>query len=564
MKKIFSIVITLLLSIVHGSNSHSVESLPDSLLTKDHVYEFTFSDPQKAQEIINQMREKKSIPEFMIDITEGDLHFNNGKYRQALIYYNKAIGSDSVKNNPTHYMDQLHRLISTYDCLNDVVKKTNCVELLMKYAENHNNEVMKSVACFNMGKILYYQEDKDRGYHYMNEAVEIMKKSDYKYKYDNLRYNYNTLLIMQKRDGLFNEALHTLELLEDVLFKENGEPHIAGLENKELKTLYAHKAVILSRLGRKAEAGSFYEKWKIIGKAYDKDNYLIMPYLFDNRKYDDIVFLNSQRENFLIQNNDTINYHMLTIKRNLARVYRKKGDFEKAASYFEELAILGDSIKIREQNSDALEFATIYETQEKEAQIQHQKSIVQKRNILLVSIFIVVILLGIILYIVFRNMQETKEKNKTLIKQIKEIQQYRKNYLLPIIKPDEGGNSTVTHKILNEDVFIEFLKLMNDEKLYQNARLTRDEVVLRLHTNKNILIEALKRNTGLSFNEYVNNLRLEESLTLLENSAINENLENIADRVGLSKSTFYRLFREKYAMTPSEYRFLTRKTEEKR
>ena len=48
-----------------------------------------------------------------------------------------------------------------------------------------------------MGKMLYYQEDKQRGYERIREAIGLMEQSDYKYKYDNLRYNYNSLLVMQ-------------------------------------------------------------------------------------------------------------------------------------------------------------------------------------------------------------------------------------------------------------------------------------------------------------------------------------------------------------------------------
>ena len=46
---------------------------------------------------------------------------------------------------------------------------------------------MQSVALFNMGKMLYYQGNKEKGYEFMLQAVERMEKTDYKYKYDNLR-----------------------------------------------------------------------------------------------------------------------------------------------------------------------------------------------------------------------------------------------------------------------------------------------------------------------------------------------------------------------------------------
>lgn len=44
-----------------------------------------------------------------------------------------------------------------------------------------------------------------------------------------------------------------------------------------------------------------------------------------------------------------MNYYMTTIKRSLGWAYRDKGDYRTAARYFEQLAVLRDSIKNREQ-----------------------------------------------------------------------------------------------------------------------------------------------------------------------------------------------------------------------
>lgn len=42
--------------------------LPDSLLTREHIYEYTFSDTAKAARIIDLMRERRLAPEHVLDI----------------------------------------------------------------------------------------------------------------------------------------------------------------------------------------------------------------------------------------------------------------------------------------------------------------------------------------------------------------------------------------------------------------------------------------------------------------------------------------------------------------
>ena len=137
-------------------------SLPDSLITADYVYEYTFSDFDKALQIMGKLRKRNSLPGFKLDITEGDLYFNTGKYYQALKFYGRALQSDSIQADDQQNMEQIHRMISCYDCLHNETKKAQYVEMLLKKSKQCGNEAMQSVALFNMGKMLYYQGNKER------------------------------------------------------------------------------------------------------------------------------------------------------------------------------------------------------------------------------------------------------------------------------------------------------------------------------------------------------------------------------------------------------------------
>ena len=359
---------------LHATHTHAANtSLPDSLLTDDYVYEYTFSDFDKAVQIMKELRKRDTYSQYRLDVTEGDLYFNTGCYLQALKYYKRVMESDTVRGSDKEYMEQVHRMISCYDCLHDEAKKANYVRLLLQKAEQCGNKEMKSIALFNMGKMIYYQEDKPRGYEMIKEAISLMKQTDYKYKYDNLRYNYNSLFIMQQRDKRYEDALQTLEELEKVVTEAtNGEPGIGNLAEKERKTLYAHRAVVFSRLGRIREADEAYRAWEAIGEAYTKDDYLIIPYLMDRKRYDKVIEMYTPHEVFLYANKDTVNYHMMTVKRSLAKAYEGKGNYKQASRYYEALAILTDSLKAREQQSSAIELATVYETHEREAELHAQ------------------------------------------------------------------------------------------------------------------------------------------------------------------------------------------------
>lgn len=541
------------------------EHLPDSLLTDDGVYAYTFSDFAKAQRIMKELRRRELLPEFRLDMVEGDLYFNTGKYYRALAFYKHALASDSVKQDDERHMAQLHRMITCYDCLHDEANKAHYVKLLLRKAEACGSSAMKSVALFNMGQMAYYQEDKARGYDLMLQAVRLMEASDYKYKYDNLRYDYNTLLIMQQRDGQYEAALQTLGRLEEVVTQEmKGTTAMEGLPEKEKKTMYAQRTLILSRLGRHREAAEAYRRWQEIGDAYSKDDYLIIPYLMDRGMYDKVIEMNTSRERFLKEQNDTINYHMLTLKRTLGNAYASKRDYRTAARYYKELAVLTDSLKEREQRSSAQELVTVYATHEKDLQIKEQERQLDRQRIALAIGVCVVAFALLVISLIIRYLRSIKRKNRALAQQIDSQLACREELLKAreeierLRNPDPGKKAPVKEEkeahAGRAALFNRLDRLVEEEKLFLDANFSREHLLNQLHISKNTFAQLIQAYAGTNFNGYINNKRLEHALRLLKDNP-GFTIEAVATDSGFSSArNFYRTFRDKYGMTPAEYR----------
>lgn len=545
------------------SNNHPVK-LPDSLLTPEHVYRFTFSNFGKAQQIVKQMRERKSFPPHKIDITEGDLYFNTGRYYQALKFYSRALASDPVQSNEQEYMEQLHRMISCYDCLHNDAQKSRYIEQLLKKAEACNNKEMRSIALFNMGKTIYYQGNKEKGYLYMKQAVSLMEQSQYPYKYDNLRYNYNTLIIFQMKDKRYTQALTGLDSLEAILYNSSGkEPEMEGLVEKERKALYANRAVILNRIGKQKEAEKYYTLFSALGTESDKDNYLIMPYLFDREMYDQVIHMSRHREKFLISEQDTINYHMSTLKRSMANAYKKKKEYEKAMKYFEAFAVLLDSIKLREQQSAALELASVYETNEKEARLQKQETVLRIRSIQLLSTIGIVLLLGTLLYLMIRYNRIIKRKNMILAQNIQKSldikeELSKRDQACQSMKADLRQEYSISREKdalqQERELFERIEQIILTGKLYLKPDFNRKEIIKKAHIPHNRFAGLFREHAGVSFTEYLNDLRLEHAVKMLKKYP-NYTIHFIAEESGInSPQTFYRVFQEKFGITPSEFR----------
>lgn len=447
------------------------QPLPDSLITDDNVYEYTFSDFDKAERIMQELRKRKSLPDYRLDITEGDLYYNRGYYYRALKLYKRALDNDSIRLNDDRYMEQLHRLISLNDYMHNDVAKAQYVEMLLKKARQCGNDAMKSVALFNMGKMVYYQGNKDKGYELMEQAAALMEQTDYRLKYDNLRYHYNTLLVCQIQDRRHEEALATLKALEKVVTSETGgEIPMEGLADKEKKALYAQYANVLLLLGRTEEADDYYRRFTVLAKENDYDNFVIMTYLLNRGMYDEVISLNTAREKQLAAYGDTVTYAMATVKKFLGRAYEEKGNYRKATRYFSDLAILRDSIKNREQKSTALELAALYETHEKDLLIQQQHADAEIRNFWLALAVSTTALLGIILCLGIRYYRKMKFKNRALVKNINELLQQKKEIYLT-----KDANLSLQHQLMELTATVETLQTKQEVPPLDAADVKTDD-----------------------------------------------------------------------------------------
>lgn len=568
-----------------GAAHAASDPLPDSLLTIDCVYKYTYSDFELARRIMEQLREKQSDPRHELDTAEGDLYYNTEHIYQALRFYRRALESKPVKEDPQQYMEMIHRMISCYDRVHDETQKAHYVDLLMKQAEACGDEAMQSVALFNMGKMLYYEGNKERGYQFMRQATEQMARTDYKYKYDNLRYNYNTLLVFLEWDNRCEEALSTLDALEKIITDNaDGVVEMNGLDDKERKSLIAHRAVILCRQKKLNEADACYRQFLATDTYSDRDNYLIIAYLFARERYDEIIRMESAREKRFVEQGDTVNYAMTSIKKSLGHAYREKGDYKTSARYYEELAILRDSIKNREQKSAALELAAVYETNEKELRLHEQAAEIRLRTIALALVCCIVLLLGILLWRTKRYSRTIRHKNESMVGTIEELLSYKEELFLlkgrtrvlreqlrqkhagddapaatQTAEASAADNDSAPERESGENNADQYLfdrieqKIVGD-KLFLNPDFSREELIKVIYVPKNRFAQLFRQYTGANFPKYVNNLRLDYAARMLREYP-EYTVDAIAKSCGMATvQTFHRLFLEKFGVTPTEFR----------
>ena len=104
-------------------------------------------------------------------------------------------------------------------------------------------------------------------------------------------------------------------------------------------------------------------------------------------------------------------------------------------------------------------------------------------------------------------------------------------------------------KKMNWIVFEEITKYINEHYI----DITIKDLVDKFHFNEDYYNRILKEKTGMTYSEYVQNIRLGNAEKLLRTTK--NTVDEVAHRVGYhNRGYFYKIFIEKYEMTPAKYR----------
>ena len=225
---------------------------------------------------------------------------------------------------------------------------------------------------------------------------------------------------------------------------------------------------------------------------------------------------------------------------------------------------LQDSIYARESRTKAQEYASLFDSQEKELELTRTRARSQRKTILIGASLAFIALLLLILWAVIRNLRIMKQRNRIEAQRIDELlsqkQELRKIYAAsaPDTAPAASAPDATTPAADTADApdheYQTFIRMENtivENRLFLNSKISREDILRATGVGKNTLVPLIKKYAGsVNLNEYINRLRLEHAVRLLRDNRV-YTVDYIAEASGFnSRSTFYRVFQNIYGMTP--------------
>lgn len=179
---------------------------------------------------------------------------------------------------------------------------------------------------------------------------------------------------------------------------------------------------------------------------------------------------------------------------------------------------------------------------------------------------LLICLITVCVFVIIWQYRQIKMNNRYLVQTILKLNDFKfpnhgKSDDVPVnTKKHEDISPTVeSDKISSvcsddEELFRRFDKQVHSKKLYLNYNYGRDDYSRIMGVDKNRFAAIIKEYGGGNISTYLSNLRLEYSVGLLLSNE-NMSVKEIAFRSAFPNSaTYYRLFKEKYGISPNTYR----------
>ena len=117
-------------------------------------------------------------------------------------------------------------------------------------------------------------------------------------------------------------------------------------------------------------------------------------------------------------------------------------------------------------------------------------------------------------------------------------------------------NHKSDEKRIESSIEIQLKHLINEEQVFTNKNLKISDLASLLNTTDKALSHHIHENFGMSFTNYINQLRVEKVKTLLYSREQDKyTLLAIAEKAGFSsKSSFNAVFKKITGLTPTQYK----------
>lgn len=535
--------------------------------TREYIMKDYMKDPVRTLQLLDKAEVNSAMPLNIVDELRSAVYRNMYRNKSALYYARRAYVSDSLSHdNPSHLLRMTVSMAELFSLLSEYKESMRYAVQGVELARELKDIQSECRLLFCMGENKRRLSFKEEGYLFFDQAIDLLDNSKNEDYETMLSYFYGVKMGYLIADKRSNEALEIGLQREKLLDRMSEQSKIrTDLLDLQFAYVYSKLAYLFHLTGDQKRAVVYYKNYQSTNAASTPDGkFDATPYLLLLGKYQ-AVLDNCRDFKEVMRQQDTLNSQYLSILNLEIQANVKLENYKTVINLQRDITAIKDSIYQREKQNAALELDALYELNEKEARISEQAFQLKIRTITLICILSGALLALFFLWRLWHQNCVIRNKNKALVKRINEqfsMQEemdrsqlgVEKDLSFPEKVEDESGDNEEQDKQMNKMIFEKLDYIIKRDKMYLSPDLSREELTRIVRMNNTRFAKMIKENTDTNLNGYINNLRLNYAIHLMQEQP-DYTLRAIAESSGInSMPTFHQLFKGRTGMTPSEFK----------
>ena len=574
------IIIAVLMTFCACSNDRPVrqlEHLGNTPYQQDTILVTYATQPERALALLDSALLLGNISDYRGQVIRATIYSKSlmeQRLDSAILICQSLLSHDSVRNAPTEQENILDILIVTSRLRHDDEAYLQWATQKVTICQQQGEETERWRTEADIGLLMTFLGQVDEGFMKLDEAISRLDGPGSIDRMDAfiiaVKRKINALndlgcyadvipLAQRTLDRLDHYEQHTSDYKEDsyrLSWSDNPADRDRYLDFSRAQAwgFMAQAYALLSEKGTvKSEKLAAAQKAREYLALFDQSGYgktfmarrFIAPTQMALGMYDEALETYDEMERRM--GTDTLNddYAVILRSRATAAYARATANsqlnqaYDLMSRYASLSNILSDSL----HRSEAHNYAARYHAQEQQLQIQEKADEAERSHIISMAIAVIALLAIAFAIYFFRQKRIISEKNHALVRMINDQAEVLS---VPLASQKQDGEKV--------SMFNSIDSVIRNERLYANIGLQRQDICDRFGISRHALNDLLAEHAdGLSFPQYVNNIRLEEALRLLRKET-SKTVTTIADDVGFTPANLREQFKKKYGVTPLEYR----------
>ena len=566
-----------------GTSGKRVPQASDSLYTEERAMAIYDTLPERALQILDSAEIVGNLPDYRAALFRAKVlscSYTMMQQDSAIIICEALLRHDEAQRNVDFRQDVLELLLNAsrrcYDYEEMVHWGTELAGLLR--GQGLETEALRTDA--DLGLAMTHIGQVDEGLAKIDHAIRQLGSTRKFNELDAwLIAVKRKMTVLREQDTQMEQVITLADRMQqrlddyaahaddyhDGTYREPAKDDIPGYHDFYHAQATGYKAAAYAALGDRQAARREMDTFlrSSYGQSLD-GRYMMAPTMAALGDYAAVLSIYDEVERRMLSEDDTLNGIYASILRGRAEAANASGHAAQAYDYLSRYEAVESQLNDRLQRSKAHLYAARFHAQEQQLEIQQRKSEANRNLILAVAAIILALLAaGFALYY-FRQQRIIRKKNRVLVEQMNEAVAYKR---MMEEGKDKSGASGEAEVKQNPDKIVDFDTLTPDElskylravilreRLYLSAQFDRQAAIDYFHLSKERIGAAFSQDSEYAtIADFINHCRLEYAKELLATSP-DMMVDDIASASGFgTRRTFSRLFKERYSITPTEYR----------